>query len=1278
MRRRSEDVWVLEVMLRGPCALGSEGRASHAEPRHQASSQDACGAARSIMALKRRDVVLAAVAVFIAWGYLTHYSPSLRFLPYAFVAGVLATVTLQAWLMLTTAWAKDLRTGGNAHYGPRHVAFLALDKWRAEKAALTERSAYMMEPLYPASFVVSDSIDVLLGLILRDFVKSWYGNISKSPTFVNEVDRAVRAALGEIRDRLLAVDTVEIAVSRMIPLITEHLRAAHEAESVVRGKKLSCNVTESEELDMAIAAKYKDGRLHPAASLAYSNTKLNQQQHLRSIVARLLPSIMPENMTTSPAVNVLIKEIVACAVLSPVMQMLADPDTWNQLMEGYGRSLLQERKTVRKLRAELDKHAPPSPKTPKNVQFPKLAPGDNERKFERFVRAIRQTNTLAEARRFRSEISGQLRKDSMIKGQDPLHLRRLETARRILDQKINNLSASGSVRDKKAAAQEKPKHKRTTSRFENASLRDVLYDAAGLSCFMEYMDQVGLMRLVQFWIVVDGIRNPLEQDTDEPVELSGSLSAWTDSDRADMAQINEGYLSQPDLEISPQARQAVTTFLKSGRAATPEQYHNARRSLLHAQTAAYDRLQEPYFRRFKRSNLYYKWLAMDEAANFQKSAVSTKMVAQTLDKPSLGASARMVRSQSSQQNNLNVPDLRRAVASSSDLKTMGKGRDLDPLPRRSLDGGAPARVPLFDDDYDSDPMANSTASLDSDFGPSRQPSDNSRAVDALQAAMTDIMGDEPEGSLFAETNTLASLQDNDSMRGSLELPRALSPGPLAMQGKDRLKPSIASLGLVGEPRTRGVFNDDLFGDEERFLEDEIEEPHRATEEEEIHEAAPGDLGLAEAIDALTADIERLVTQESIVDSLTSKAELTNNAAELRILRKSKSSLQREIHRKELQRQQYIVQESDNSLYGRATVFIQSIMVGTEADGKEFAMYVIEVRRRAGDQMPAAAWVVSRRYSEFHDLNKRLRSKFPQVRNLEFPRRQMMLKLQKDFLQKRRIGLEKYLRDLLLIPAVCRSREFRAFLSQAAISATDPSANQQASNDFVSRIYSSVADGMEEFLGNIPVLDQLSMAGQTLISAATTQLASSNGAPAPLAPGAILGVEPNSDAEAEAELLAFENKELEPFVKPICDIFLETFELNQQNNWLRGRAVVVVLHQLLGGTIERKIRDSFNSVMSDDNIAKYIDALKDSMWPNGKMKQSVERTPQDRAKSRKEAGVVLSTLVPELAASVVGRSNAQMAATKLEATVNNPRLNTHLAFTLLDEMIQVLFPDVGIR
>jgi len=1235
--------------------------------------------------VKRRDLILAAVTIFIAWGYLTHWQPKLLYLPYAFVAGVLATLALLAWLTFTTTWNKNLRSGGDVYYGPRHVAFVAPERWKAEREALDKRNMYMMEPIYPASFMISDSIDVLIGLILRDFVKSWYGSISKSPTFVNEVDKAIRMAMGEIRERILAVDMVETVVSRMIPLITDHLRASYEAERVVRGRKLSRNITDSEELDLAIAAKYKEGRLHPAASLAYSNTKPIQQQYLRSIVARLLPKVMPANMSTSPAVNVLIKEIVACAVLSPVMQMLADPDTWNQLMEGYGRSLLQERKTVRKLRAALDEHAPPSPKNPKNVQFPKLAPGDNERRFERFIRAIRQTNTLADARRFRSEVSSQLRKDAMIEGQDPVYLRRLETARQILDTKVANLSAGGSVRAK-VAAQEKPKHKRTSSRFANASLREVLYDASGLSCFMEFMDQADLMRLVQFWIVVDGFRNPLEVETEEGPDYVGTLPTWTESDRADLAQINEGYLSKPELKILPEARQAVSEFLKAGRKATPQQYHNARRSLLRAQTAAYEQLQEPYFRRFKKSNLYYKWLAMDEAANAENSSVRTKTVAQTLDKPSMPAPA-MIRTQSRQKSALQVPhgDLRRAVASSSDLKSQGAVQNFEPPARRSLDVNVPAsaRPPLFDDDYDSDSLAQSTASLFSDYGHERANGNDTHVVDAMQAALTDIM-DEPEGSIFYEPS-LKSPLDNDSMRDSVDLPRAMSPHPQTHQSKESLKPSIASLGLVGEPRTRGVFDDDIFGDEERFLEDEIEDPvpKSKPEDEEIHEAAPGDLGLAEAIDALTADIERLVAQESIVDSLTSKAELTNNAAELRILRKSKASLQREIQRKELQRQQYIVQESDNSLYGRATVFIQSIMVGTEADGKEYAMYVIEVRRRAGDQMPAATWVVSRRYSEFHELNKRLRAKFPQVRNLEFPRRQMMLKLQKDFLHKRRLGLEKYLRELLLIPAVCRSRELRAFLSQAAISPADAMRNQDPnSNDFVTRIYNSVADGMEEFLGNIPVLDQLSVAGQNLISAATTQLANTNGAtaqPADLAAsGVLVAGETNNDAEAEAELLAFENKEMEPFVKPICDLFLETFELNRENNWLRGRAVVVVLHQLLGGTIERKVRESFDNLLSENNLVNYIDSLKDSMWPNGRMKAGVERTSQDKEKSRKAASEVLETLVPELASSVVGRQNAQLAAKKVEGTVNNTRLNTHLAFTLLDEMLQVLFTDAGLK
>ncbi len=225
--------------------------------------------------------------------------------------------------------------------------------------------------------------------------------------------------------------------------------------------------------------------------------------------------------------------------------------------------------------------------------------------------------------------------------------------------------------------------------------------------------------------------------------------------------------------------------------------------------------------------------------------------------------------------------------------------------------------------------------------------------------------------------------------------------------------------------------------------------------------------------------------------------------------------------------------------------------------------------------------------------------------------------------------------------------------------------------------------MDDIFGNIPILDQLSVTRQNLIAAATQQLHSSSaGASAVTATDA----DPLSSAEAEAELRAFDttthpttNKnpvlgdgqaEIEPFVKPICDIFLEVFELNRGNNWLRGRAVVVILHQLLGGTIERKIRDQARWLTHEDMLIKYIDLLRESVWPEGKLRREPRkvRTQAERSKTKREAEAVLATLVPELAASVVGRSNAQAAARRMGAMVNNPILMyvghpTYLQFLL---------------
>ena len=864
-----------------------------------------------------------------------------------------------------------------------------------------------------------------------------------------------------------------------------------------------------------------------------------------------------------------------------------------------------------------------------------------------------------------------------MQGQDQTYLRRLETGKRVLDQKVAKLVTNGGA--VRAAITQPEFRNGSNAPSKELSLVEIMHTSSGLSYFMEYMDRQKLMSLVQFWVVVDGFRSPLEDDFGDDSTVSGTT--WSETDRMDIAQINEAYMSKPELNVPMESRQAIKAFLQAGTKTTAQQYRAARTAILTAQSEVLEILLSKHLPGFRKSDLYYKFLASDDYRRATPPIPvgdedERKTSPTILVRPQ---AAPMIRTISQPAK---LKDLRRAAVSTSDMRSLSSASLLEDTEssRRSFDTQGSA--PLFDDGYDTDPLAHSNFSIGHESA-NGDAGDREEVLESMEAAMNDIMTGTPQeesqddsrDALFGSPiSSRKSVKSMDSPKISLDFAHVETMSKI----DEKARPSLAQLGLVNTSSRIGVFSDnDLFPDEKKFIEDEYVDPdvsdEKSAPEEEIVEAAPGDLGLTEAITSLTNDIERLVSQESVVEALTRKAELTNNVAELRILGKSKSSLQREIRRKELQRQQYIVQESDNSLYGRATIKIASVMVGKDPDGKEFALYVLEVQRQAGDQMPAAGWAIARRYSEFHDLHQKLRRRYPSTRNLEFPRRRMVMKLQRAFLQNRRNALEAYMQQLLRMPDVCRSRELRSFLSQQAIGSDTDTPSTTDAQDIVTRIYNSVTDGMDDFLGNVAVLDQLSAAGQSLISAATSQLV----APTQLnAEGGVVSLEPGSIAEAEAELRAFEDRELEPFVKPICDIFLETFELNRGNNWLRGRAVVVVLHQLLGGTVERKIRDIVKTFTSEESILRYIDLAKETMWPGGVMRTPQPRTKAEREKSKREANAMLQTLIPDLAGSVVGRANAKEAARRISGCMNNERLNGHLAFTILDEVIGVLFGKHG--
>ena len=373
----------------------------------------------------RKLLIAGSIGAFFSLHIVVKWLPLLRYFVYTFNAGVLIAVLGYIALVVLTVRRmprEELSTLQNF----KPLPFTHPRIWEKEIEVLGKLDAGDSPPLYPQSFLVSDSFSSILDIIIDNFVVSWYKSISADPAFIFHFNRTIRHSLGILRDRVLNVDSVELLVGRIVPLLTSHLSDFSAAERTVRGKHLNKSLTESEELDLAIAGKYRDGKLHPAAGLTFSDPKLAQQDHLRAMVKKILPIILPQSEIRSNAVGILVREIVACSVLSPILSMLSNPDTWNQWIEAVGKAILQDRKNVKKLRAALDQHATPRLKRQgingnftgngRVAPFIRLSPTDDEKTFEKFIRSIRSCNNLSDARRMRNEISSQVKRDSRIKG----------------------------------------------------------------------------------------------------------------------------------------------------------------------------------------------------------------------------------------------------------------------------------------------------------------------------------------------------------------------------------------------------------------------------------------------------------------------------------------------------------------------------------------------------------------------------------------------------------------------------------------------------------------------------------------------------------------------------------------------------------------------------------------------------------------------------------------------------------------------------------------------
>jgi phosphate/sulfate permease len=184
--------------------------------------------------------------------------------------------------------------------------------------------------------------------IKADFVFPWYSRISPSSSFPDALERSILHCVDEASLRLSHVNAAEVCASRILPKMTKHFDEYRKLEHLLHSTERSSTSTGSPinlsarhgsvpplATNIAAILQSHHKHLHPALpATALANPMPSVEAYLRSrVVEPLLKVLLPAEDAQSPAVLAMAREIITRSILMPLVDMMTEPDFWNQLID---------------------------------------------------------------------------------------------------------------------------------------------------------------------------------------------------------------------------------------------------------------------------------------------------------------------------------------------------------------------------------------------------------------------------------------------------------------------------------------------------------------------------------------------------------------------------------------------------------------------------------------------------------------------------------------------------------------------------------------------------------------------------------------------------------------------------------------------------------------------------------------------------------------------------------------------------------------------------------
>lgn len=153
---------------------------------------------------------------------------------------------------------------------------------------------------------------------MENFITTWYKNLTDDDTFINELQVSFRYASATIINRYNNIDLGKLITHKLIPCALRHIHDYLKIQEYMKKQNRTIENT---------AVEYFGKRLHAAVT-----NRENELGYLRHLTTCLLPHMIPKADLKCRNYNILIREIMAGWVLLPLMDVIADPNIMNLLL----------------------------------------------------------------------------------------------------------------------------------------------------------------------------------------------------------------------------------------------------------------------------------------------------------------------------------------------------------------------------------------------------------------------------------------------------------------------------------------------------------------------------------------------------------------------------------------------------------------------------------------------------------------------------------------------------------------------------------------------------------------------------------------------------------------------------------------------------------------------------------------------------------------------------------------------------------------------------------